>query len=75
MPRLDQRIAAREIVSPQSRQVDRDALTGFRAIDRGVVHLHAPNPDDPPRRLETQHVARGDRPRPERAGRDRSGPR
>ena len=46
--------------------------SGCCLVDLRVVHVHRSNPRDAPPRFHAQQVAGGDRPRPERPGRDRA---
>ena len=68
----DERVAAREVAPLEPRQADRDTLPRLSARDGRVVHLHGADPNVASRRLQAKPVAVGDRPRPERAGRDRA---
>src|SRR5207302_1205199 len=68
--RCDERIAAPQLASFDTRQSDGDSLTGFRALGRAAVHLHAPHAYRPPSGLGTQLVAFAERARPERSGGD-----
>ena len=45
---LDEHVAPAKLVPLEAGQVDGDALTGVRALDGVVVHLHAPHADDAP---------------------------
>jgi hypothetical protein len=70
----DQRVAAPERLAVEPRQGDRDALARLRALHRPVVHLDAADPNLQAGGFGSQLVALGDRPRPERPGRDRPDP-
>ncbi len=72
--RRDEDVAAPQLLSLDAGERDRDALTRLRALDRPVVHLHAPHPHGAAARLEPQLVALADGSRPERPGRDRPDP-
>ncbi len=61
-----------QLVAPDSRQRDGHALPRLRPRDRPVVHLDAADPHHPSARLDAQLVSLADRPRPERARRDRA---
>ena len=72
--RRDEDVAAPQLLPLDAGERDGDALSRLGALDRPVVHLHAPHAHGAAARLETQLVALADRPRPERPGRDRPDP-
>ena len=70
----DERVAAMELVPLDSRQRDRDALSGVGDVDRFVVHLNAPDPNVQARGLGAKVIAGRDAAGPERSGRDSADP-
>ena len=68
--RRDERVAAVQVAPVDAGQPERDPLAGGRPLDGSVVHLHRANPHLAAARRDLEHVALGDRPRPERAGDD-----
>ena len=66
----DERVAAVQVAPVDARQPERNPLAGRRPLDGSVVHLHRANPHLAAARSDLEHVALGDRPRPERAGDD-----
>src|SRR4029077_10630621 len=73
-PGSDERVASSYLGALDAGERDRDALTRVGAVDRAIVHLHAPDADGPPAWLDAQLVAVADRPRPERARHDGADP-
>ncbi len=63
MARLDEHVAAAQVAPFEAVQVDGDALPRLGALDGLVVHLDGADAHRPPRGLEPQLVARGDRSR------------
>ena len=68
----DERVAAPQVVALDARQRDGDALARVRRLDRRVVDLQAAHADVAAAGLDAQLVSLGERPGPERPGRDRA---
>ena len=69
--RLDQHVAAPQVAAADGGQVDGHPLAGLGPLDRCVMHLHRAHPHLAPLGLDAKQITGGDRPRPERPGRDR----
>ena len=65
-----ERVAAVQVAPVDAGKTERNPLAGARPLDSGVVHLHGANAHLAAARSDLEHVALGDRARPERAGDD-----